>query len=59
MISYATAVAVVLIGVTLLALRVYKHLQERIMKYTKYLPKITAGLLAAMAIGFATGLMTK
>lgn len=58
-ITYASAVSVVLIGLTLLALKVYRHIEDRINQYSKYLPKLTASLLAAMAIAFATGIMTK
>jgi cytochrome bd-type quinol oxidase subunit 2 len=58
-IVYASSISVVLIGVTLLALKVYRHIQDRIMRYSKYIPKITAGLLAVMAIAFATGIMTR
>jgi nickel/cobalt transporter (NicO) family protein len=58
-IVYASSISVVLIGVTLLALKVYRHIQDKIMRYNKYIPKITAGLLAAMAIAFATGIMTR
>jgi nitrate reductase gamma subunit len=59
MVTYAGSVAVVLIAVTLLALKVYRHIEDRIMRYSKYLPEITAGLLDAMAIAFATGSMTR
>lgn len=59
MVTYAGSVAVVLIAITLLALKVYRHIEDRIMRYSKYLPKITAGLLATMSIAFATGIMTR
>jgi nickel/cobalt transporter (NicO) family protein len=57
MIAYASSVAVALIGITLLSLKVYKHFQNRIIYYSKYLPKITAMLIAFMAFGFAVGLL--
>lgn len=57
MVAYATAVAVGLIGVTVLAVKVYSHIQHKVIQYTKYLPKISALILAAMAVGFAVGLL--
>jgi nickel/cobalt transporter (NicO) family protein len=57
MIAYASAVAIALIGITLLSIKVYEHFQHRIIYYSKYLPKITAILLAFMAVGFAIGLL--
>jgi hypothetical protein len=56
MVAYASSVAIALIGITLLSLKVYKHFQDKIMYYSKYLPKVTAILIAFMAVGFATGL---
>ena len=57
MVAYAAAVAVGLIGVTVLAVKVYSHIQQKVIQYTKYLPKISALILAAMAVGFAVGLL--
>ena len=57
MITYATAVAVGLIGVTILAVKVYSYIQHKVIQYTKYLPKISALILAAMAVGFAVGIL--
>ena len=58
MVAYATAVAVGLIGVTVLAVKVYSHIQHKVViQYTKYLPKISALILAVMAVGFAVGLL--
>jgi nickel/cobalt transporter (NicO) family protein len=57
MVAYATAVAVGLIGVTVLAVKVYSHIQHKVIQYTKYLPKISALILAAMAVGFAVGIL--
>ena len=56
MIAYAVSVAVALIGITLVSLKVYIHFQHKIIYYSKYLPKVTAILIALMAVGFATGL---
>jgi nickel/cobalt transporter (NicO) family protein len=57
MIAYAGAVAIALIGITLLSLKVYQFFQHKIIYYSKYLSKITAILLAFMAVGFAVGLI--
>jgi hypothetical protein len=57
MIAYASAVALALIGITLLSLKVYQFFQHKILYFSKYLPKITAILLAFMAVGFAVGLL--
>jgi hypothetical protein len=56
-IAYATAVAAGLIGVTVMAVKVYSYIQHKVIQYTKYLPKISALILAAMALGFAVGLL--
>jgi hypothetical protein len=56
MIAYASAVAIALIGITLLSLKVYQFFQYKIIYYSKYLPRITALLIAFMAVGFAVGL---
>ena len=57
MIAYASSVALALIGITLLSLKVFKYFQHKLIYYSKYLPKITALLLAFMAGGFAIGLL--
>ncbi len=56
MVAYASAVAAALIGVTVLAVKVYSRIQDRVIQYTKYLPKISAVILIAMAVGFAFGI---
>lgn len=55
MVAYASAVAGGLVGVTVLAVKVYSRIQDRVIQYTKYLPKISALILVAMAAGFALG----
>jgi nickel/cobalt transporter (NicO) family protein len=57
MIAYATAVSAALIGITIFAVKIYTYVQERIIQYVKYLPKASAIILAAMAVGFATGFL--
>jgi nickel/cobalt exporter len=56
MLAYATSVAASLIGITVLSVKVYTRIQYRIIPYLKYLPKISAFVLAVMALGFAVGL---
>ncbi len=56
MIAYASAVTVALIGITMVAVKAYTQIQHRVIQYSKYLPKITALVLAVMAVGFAIGL---
>lgn len=53
MVAYATAVAAGLIGITVLSVKVYPYVKYRVIKYTKYLSKISAIILACMAVGFA------
>ena len=57
MVAYASSVAIALIGITVLAVKVYLHIQHKVIHYTKYLPKISALVLAAMAVGFASGFL--
>lgn len=55
MIAYASTVTVSLIGITMVAVKAYTRIQHRVIRYSKYLPKITALVLALMAVGFAMG----
>jgi nickel/cobalt exporter len=57
MVAYASSVAIALIGITVLAVKVYMHIQHKVIHYTKYLPKISALVLAAMAVGFSFGFL--
>jgi len=56
MVAYAISVSAALIGVTMLGIKVFTYFQHRILHYTKYLPKISAIILAVMAVGFAVGI---
>jgi nickel/cobalt transporter (NicO) family protein len=56
MLAYAFSVTASLIGITVLSVKIYTHIQYRIIPYVKYLPKISALVLAAMALGFAVGI---
>ena len=58
MIVYALSVSVALIGVTILSVKVITTtIQDKIIHYTKYLPKVSAIILAIMAISFGVGLV--
>ncbi|MEE9154269.1 MAG: nickel/cobalt transporter [candidate division NC10 bacterium] len=50
MLTYALAVSVAIIGVTLLAIQGYHLLEERLRRYDEYIPKALAGLFILMAI---------
>ena len=57
MIVYALSVSGALIGVTILSVKIITTIQDKIIHYTKYLPKISAIILAIMAIAFGLGLV--
>ena len=55
--AYASSVAAALIGITAISMKLYQRFfQYKMIYYSKHLPKITAIILAGMAIGFAIGL---
>ncbi len=53
---YALSVSVALIGVTILSVKVITTIQDRMIHYIKYLPKVSAIILSIMAIAFGSGL---
>jgi len=55
MLVYAGAVALGLIGVTLVAVRVFGRLEERLRKYQHLIPKISGLILLVMAASFLLG----
>ena len=57
MIVYALSVSVGLIAVTVMCLKVYQRFQYNLIHYSRYLPKITAILLAIMSIGIVVGII--
>ncbi|MCW4003518.1 MAG: nickel/cobalt transporter [Candidatus Bathyarchaeota archaeon] len=57
MVSYGLAVAVGLIGVTLLGVKMYEHVKNRIARYEKYIPKISGAILLAMAVALLFGVL--
>ena len=50
MVSYGVAVLLGLIVITIAAVKIYKKLQPKLIRYERYIPKISAGLLVVMAI---------
>ncbi len=50
MLSYGVAVLLGLIAVTIGGVKIYKTLQPKLMRYERYVPKISAVILAVMAI---------
>jgi nickel/cobalt transporter (NicO) family protein len=50
MISYGLSVLIGLIAVTIVGVKIYKQFQPKLARFEKYIPKISAVLLAIMAI---------
>jgi len=50
MLAYGVSVLLGLIVVTIIGVKVYKWFQPRLVRYEKYIPKISAGLLVVMAM---------
>ena len=50
MVLYGLSITVALVGTTLLGVKIYKGLQPRLVRYEKYIPKISAGILVGTAI---------
>ncbi len=50
MLSYGISVLLGLVAVTLVGVKVYKHLQPKLARYERYIPKIGAAILLVMAI---------
>ena len=50
MLSYGVSVLLGLMVVTIVGVKIYKHLQPKLMHYERYIPKIGAAILVALAI---------
>lgn len=50
MFSYGLSVLLGLIVVTIVGVKIYKHLQSKLIHYERYIPKISAAILVATAI---------
>ncbi len=55
MTSYATAVTVSLVGVTMLAVKAYTMVEEKMVKYEYLIPKISGVVLAILGVLFLLG----
>lgn len=51
MVAYGVSVLLGLVVVTIVGVKLYKQFQPKLARYEKYIPKISAGLLAVMAAG--------
>jgi len=52
MLTYATAVMMALIGITLMAVKVYSKMEEKVKKYEGLIPKISGMILLITAVSF-------
>ncbi len=57
MVSYGLAVAVGLIGVTIVGVKIYERLKTRISRYEKYIPKVSGVILLVMAAALVIGVL--
>ena len=53
--AYAITVIVGIVGLTLLLIAGYTHYEERVERYTPYLPVFSAAVLIIMGVGFIVG----
>jgi ABC-type nickel/cobalt efflux system permease component RcnA len=54
--AYAITVVVGIVGLTMLLIAGYQHYEERVERYTPYLPAFSAAVLVVMGVGFVLGL---
>ncbi len=50
MLSYGVSVLLGLVAITIVSVKIYKRLQPKLIRYERYIPKIGAAILVAMAI---------
>jgi len=50
MLAYGISVLLGLVIVTLIGVRIYRYLQPKLIRYERYIPKIGAAILLAMAV---------
>jgi len=53
--AYAITVVVGIVGLTMLLIAGYQHYEEKVERYTPYLPVFSAAVLVVMGLGFVTG----
>lgn len=56
MCAYAITVLLGIVGLTMLLVAGYTHYEEKVKRYTPYLPMFSAAVLIIMGLGFITGL---
>jgi len=52
MVCYAVSVTIALVGITLVSIKAYQEVEAKIKRYKKYIPRISAIVLVAMAVAF-------
>lgn len=52
---YAVSVIVGIVGLTMLLIAGYQHYEEKVERYTPYLPLVSAAVLIFMGVGFVVG----
>jgi putative Mn2+ efflux pump MntP len=57
MVAYGLAVAAAIIAVTVLGIKMYERVKERISKYERYIPKISGAILIIMAAAMLLGVL--
>ena len=57
MTTYAVTVVASIVALTLLLIAGYERYEERVERYTDYLPAFSAAVLVLMGVGFVTGLL--
>ena len=57
MLAYAFTVIVGIVGLTMALIAGYEHYEDRVERYTPYLPAFSAAVLVLMGVGFITGLV--
>ena len=55
--SYGLAVAAGLIGVTVLGVKMYERVKDRISRYERYIPKVSGVILLVMAAAMVLGVL--
>lgn len=56
MLAYAITVIIGIVGLTMLLIAGYQHSEQRVERYTPYLPAFSAAVLILMGLGFISGL---
>jgi hypothetical protein len=53
--AYALTVVAGIVGLTMLLIAGYQSHEERVERYTPYLPTVSAAVLTVMGVGFVLG----